>query len=187
MATMPRRSHGARLLPPVLFAVIVLCLVWTPGALAQSGRVPPWRATLPAPPAEARITVGQTPLTVQLAVTPAQQTLGLGYRNGLAQGAGMLFVFDVPQIQTFWMKGMRFCLDIVWVSSTQVVGAAESVCPDPPGIADADRPVQTSPAPVQYVLELPAGWLKQHGYGAGTPVDLSALPATPAAFAAPPL
>ena len=172
---------------PLLLVALAMCVIGAPVASAQFSRVPPWRATLPSPPTEARITVGQSPLTVQFAVTAAQQSLGLGYRNGLAPNTGMLFVFGAPQIQTFWMKGMRFCLDIVWVSSTRVVGAAQSVCPDPAGIADADRPVQTSPAPVQYVLEVPAGWLKQHGYGAGTPVNLSALPATPAAIAAPPL
>ena len=182
---MASKRRTARILPLLLVAALAMCFVAAPAASAQLSRVPPWRATLPSPPAEARITVGQSPLTVQLAISSAQQSLGLGYRNGLAENTGMLFVFDAPQIQTFWMKGMRFCLDIVWVSSTQVIGAAESVCPDPAGIADADRPVQTSPAPVQYVLEVPAGWLKQHGYGAGTPVNLSALPATPAAFALP--
>lgn len=184
---MASTRRTARILPLLLVAALAMCSIGAPVASAQFSRVPPWRSTLTSPPTEARITVGQSTLTVQLAVTTAQQSLGLGYRNGLAPNTGMLFVFDAPQIQTFWMKGMRFCLDIVWVSSTEVVGAAESVCPDPPGIADADRPVQTSPAPVQYVLEVPAGWLKQHGYGAGTPVNLSALPATPAAFALPPL
>lgn len=172
----------------LLLSIVLLALAWTPGAMAQSSRVPPWRVSLPAPPSDARITVGKTPLTVQLAVTSEVQSLGLGYRNGLSPGTGMLFVFNAPQIQTFWMKGMRFCLDIVWLTNEKVVGAAASVCPDPNGTNDADRPVYTSPSPVSFVLEVPAGWLNQHGYGSGTPVDLTSLPATPAASsAAPPL
>jgi uncharacterized protein len=180
------RATLIRTLPLLLF--VALCLAWAPGAVAQRERVPPWRASLPTPPDQARITVGTTPLTVQLAITASQQSLGLGYRNGLEADTGMLFVFDQPQIQTFWMKGMRFCLDIVWVTDGRIVGAAENTCPDPAGIADVDRPVQTSSAPVQYVLEVPGGWLKAHGYGAGTNVDLSAVPApaTPAVWSAAP-
>ncbi len=167
--------------PMIAVIVAVASLLWPASVGAQTGQVPPWRAALASPPSEATIAVGQTALQVQLAVTPDQQSLGLGYRNELAPGTGMLFVFNVPSMQTFWMKGMRFCLDIVWVSSMEVVAAAENACPDPAGTPDADRPIQTSPEPVQYVLEVPAGWLKSHGYGAGTPVNLAAVPATAAA------
>lgn len=180
---MARRARIARWLPPLLIVAAVVSLASVPGAVAQLERFPPWRVPLQAPPAEARIVVGTTPLDVQLAVTARQQSLGLGYRNGLAPDTGMLFVFIAPQIQTFWMKGMRFCLDMVWITDNRVVGAAENVCPDRPGIADADRPIQTSPVPVQYVLEVPGGWLAAHGYGPGAPVDLSQVPspATPVA------
>lgn len=175
------RSGPARRL--TLFLLIALTGMLLPATTAaQSELAPPWRTGLVAPPTEVSITVGSTPLKVQLALTPDQQTLGLGYRNGLAPGTGMLFVFDAPSVQTFWMKGMRFCLDIVWVTETELAGAAENVCPDPSGTPDADRPIETPSQPVQYVLEVPAGWLAAHGYGAGTPVNLSTLPAaTPVA------
>jgi uncharacterized membrane protein (UPF0127 family) len=71
------------------------------------------------------------------------------------------------------MKGMRFCLDIIWIEAGEINGAAESVCPDPEETADADRARFTTPEPVTYVLEVPAGWMQEHGYGPGTPVDLS--------------
>lgn len=183
---MSSRTWARHHLPALLLALVLMTTLWTTTTSAQTGRIPPWRISLPAPPIEEPITVGQSPLTVELALSPEQQSLGLGYRNGLVPGTGMLFVFDSPQVQTFWMKGMRFCLDIVWVTDGHIVGAAENACPDPEGIADADRPTYTSPEPVQYVLEIPGGWLQVHGYGAGTPVDLSAIPATPAAsFAVP--
>ena len=52
-----------------------------------------------------------------------------------------------------------------------VQGAAESVCPEPPGTAVADLPSYVSPVPVTYVLEVPAGWLAHYGLGVGTPVE----------------
>ena len=148
-----------------------------PAAAQRDPTVPPWHRPLPEGRQGADIVVGDTPLKVQLAITSAEQQLGLGYRNGLEPGTGMLFVSDGAQPRTFWMKGMRFCLDIVWIEDGQIVGAAESVCPDPPGTPDAERARYHSGQPVTYVLEVPAGWLAAHGYGSGTRVDLSRVPA----------
>jgi uncharacterized membrane protein (UPF0127 family) len=119
----------------------------------------------------AEITVGGVPLTVELAYLPADTSLGLGYREGLASGTGMLFLFEGPEPRTFWMRGMQFCIDIVWIENGLIQGAAESVCPEPAGTADADLPSYVSPVQVTYVLEVPAGWLDAHRLGAGTPVE----------------
>lgn len=159
-----------------MIGMVALAVGVTVVAGAQSQAIPPWRQTLSEPPEETHIRVGETELEVELAVTSEETTLGLGYRNGLAPGTGMLFVGDDAQSRSFWMKGMRFCLDIVWIEDGALVGAAERVCPDPPGTADADRASYVSPEPVTHVLEVPAGWLDEHGYGPGTPVDLSTLP-----------
>ncbi len=118
------------------------------------------------------MTVGADRLEAEIADTPALQGRGLGYRNGLEPGTAMLFVFDDVSVRTFWMKGMRFCLDIVWIDGGTIVGAAKAVCPIPDA-SDADLPRYASPVGVQYVLEVPAGWLATHGYGAGTSVEIS--------------
>ena len=119
----------------------------------------------------AEITVGGVPLTVELAYLPADTSLGLGYREGLAPGTGMLFLFEGPASRTFWMRGMQFCIDIIWIENGVIQGAAESVCPEPTGTADADLTPYVSPVPVTYVLEVPAGWLDAYGLGVGTPVE----------------
>jgi uncharacterized protein len=136
-----------------------------PGASTFARQVAP----LPLPTAE--ISVGGVPLTVELAYQPADTALGLGYREGLAAGTGMLFIFEGPAPRSFWMRGMQFCIDIIWIENRVIQGAAESVCPEPPGTADADLASYASPVPVTYVLEVPAGWLDAHGLGAGTPVE----------------
>jgi uncharacterized protein len=158
-----------------LLAVALATVVLTGGVLAQESAVrPPWQAAQVPDRQTATITVGTTPLNVELAITPAERERGLGYRAGLDPGTGMLFIDDSAKVQTFWMKGMRFCLDIVWIDGAQIVGAAQSVCPMPYGTPDNQLPIYSSPEPVQYVLEVPAGWLAANGYGSGTPVDLSA-------------
>ena len=125
----------------------------------------------PSPLQTAEISVGGVPLTVELAYLPPDTSLGLGYREGLAPGTGMLFLFEGPTPRTFWMRGMQFCIDIVWIENGVIQGAAESVCPEPAGTADEDFPSYVSPVPVTYVLEVPAGWLDTYGLGAGTPVE----------------
>ena len=154
--------------------MIMGCLVLMSGTLASAQReeVPPWRAPLPEARSTAEIVVGNTPLTVELARTTAESALGLGYRNGLEPGRGMLFIFPEPSELMFWMKGMRFCLDIIWVLDGEIIGAEENACPDPEGTLDSDRERFPSPTLANYVLEVPAGWLAEHGYGPGTRIQL---------------
>lgn len=160
-----------------LIGCIALLLLSQPLALAAQETLPPWRRDLPDGRTQATIIVGETTVQVDLAIDPEEQTLGLGYRNGLEEGTGMLFVGSAPRTRTFWMKGMRFCLDIIWIENGDIVGAAENVCPDPPGTPDPERETYSSVVPVSHVLEMPAGWMDAHGYGPGTPVDLGdALP-----------
>lgn len=172
-------SRSVRFRRPVKVAIL-LAFVSLLGAsslvAAQSTDVPPWRVTPEAPLAKVEIVVGDTSLTVELAQEDWQQQLGLGYRNGLEPGTGMLFPSDVARARTFWMKGMRFCLDIIWINDGEITGAAESACPDPPGTEDRNRATFASPGPVTAVLEVPAGWLQEHGYGAGTRVSIPGQP-----------
>jgi len=152
------------------FLIIFILAFHALGASAQQEVLPPWRAGFPEARKTTEITVGSTPVLVDLALTPAQQQLGLGYRNGLESGTGMFFVFPESSDRTFWMKGMRFCLDIIWIEGGEITGAAESVCPDPEGTLDAERQRFPSGQAVSNVLEVPAGWLASTGYGPGTPV-----------------
>lgn len=167
------RHGGQRPGQVTMTLALALGVVALIAVLLQQGPIrPPWRSQVP-PLATGTVTVGDVPVTVELAVAPAEQARGLGYRAGLEPGTGMLFVNDESSIRTFWMKGMRFCIDIVWIEGGQVVGAAESVCPAPPGTADAEQPRYRSPVPVRYVLEVPAGWLDANGLGVGSPVTIS--------------
>ncbi|MCA9832584.1 MAG: DUF192 domain-containing protein [Thermomicrobiales bacterium] len=159
-----------------VISILAALMICTPLAVAAEATLPPWRRDLPDGREQATIVVGETEVTVDLALTSSQQSLGLGYRNGLDEDHGMLFVFDNYRSRTFWMKGMRFCLDIIWIRDDVIVGAAESVCPDPDGTIDADRATFESVESVNYVLEMDAGWLDSHGYGPGTHVDFSQLP-----------
>ena len=94
--------------------------------------------------------------------TPLAQEKGLGGRSGLAADEGMLFVFPKDDLHAFWMKDMRFSIDIVWFDSDKkVIYVVKSVAPD-------TYPTAFGPQePSRYVLELPAGWADAHGVKKG--------------------
>ena len=103
------------------------------------------------------ITVGEQNLTVEIAKTARQQESGLSGRDSLKDDYGMLFVFDQPTIPSFWMKDMRFPIDIIWIGADgSIAGIEHDVQPD-------TYPKKFSPAsPIMRVLEVNAGWANRY-------------------------
>lgn len=158
----------------VLLAVLASALFTVPVV------VPPWRQEVPARERPTTVTIGGTEVVAELSDEPEERSIGLGDRDGLTPGTGMLFVFPEPTPETFWMYGMRFCLDIIWINDGVVTGAAESACPSPISTDVADLPRSPSPGQVQYVLEVPAGFMVAHGIDAGAEVSFEPEPPVPA-------
>jgi len=158
-----------------LWVAVLAFAALAPLVVAAQPIPPPWRDRLPSARPHTQITIEGASVDATLARTSNEQQLGLGYRDRLADGTGLLFIYADPSQRSFWMNGMRFCLDIIWIEGDQIVGAAESVCPVE-GASDVDLPRYRSPEPVRYVLEMPAGWMTENGFSAGTPVRIH-LPA----------
>ena len=79
-------------------------------------------------------TPNQQQIHVRIADDDRKRELGLSYFKELPADQGMLFLFDQPGVYPFWMKGMNFPLDIIWLkkapqNSFEVVFVAESVDP----------------------------------------------------------
>ena len=104
---------------------------------------------------------GQT-VRVTVADTETTRQKGLSGRAGLAPDEGMLFVFPEDGEHAFWMKDMRFSIDILWLSADgKVVYMALYVSPDT--YPQSFR----SDVPARYVLELPAGYAKEYTVSIG--------------------
>lgn len=122
------------------------------------------------------MTIGDTIFEAEVAHTPVLRSRGLSGRLGLTPQTGMLFVFESGTASSFWMKGMRFALDFVWISSgCEVAGVTTGVPPPEPGTADSDLPIYTSPAPAAYVFEVNAGEVATLGVEVGDPVRFSGI------------
>ena len=114
------------------------------------------------------VTIGGASFVVDVADTRATQQQGLSGRESLAEGTGMLFVFEEERHLSFWMKEMNFPLDMVWIdASCKVVDISSDVPIPEPGQTLADLPTYGPETPAMYVLEINAGASAAAGFGPG--------------------
>jgi uncharacterized membrane protein (UPF0127 family) len=110
-------------------------------------------------------------LSVEVVDTLAERGRGLSGREMLPENNGMLFVFDTPGRYGFWMYGMKFPLDIIWIDERlRVVYFVENAQPCV-NICETYEP----PEDALYVLEVNAGFVKKYGLKVGDVVELGGL------------
>jgi hypothetical protein len=107
-------------------------------------------------------------LTLELARSRAQQTLGLMERRRLAETAGMLFVYDSTQGKdaAFWMYRTRIPLDIAFIDSAGVIRAILAMVPCTATLIEG-CPSYPPNVPYRYALEMNAGFFTRHGIALG--------------------
>lgn len=108
------------------------------------------------------VRIGEARIIAELPTTDAEFETGLGGRTALAQDHGMLFSLGTPDYYEFWMKGMLFPIDIIWISGNKtVVDITPNLSPD-------SYPQTYAPKePAQYVLEVPAGYAAANNINVG--------------------
>ena len=104
--------------------------------------------------------IGTHEFRIEVASTWEAQERGLGYRPDLCGDCGMLFVFATPGRYGFWMKGMEFPLDILWIRDSRIVSIEKNLSAD-------DRRTLTPPSPADQVLEINAGLVDRYGISVG--------------------
>ena len=126
----------------------------------------------PAGQSGAVVSINDASVRTEIAADEASRQRGLSGRERLAADAGMLFLLpnDSP---AFWMKGMRFPLDIVWIKDGRVVDVTADV--PPPDGQSASLPTYSPGRPADRALEVNAGWAARHGVGRGDVVRVRGL------------
>jgi uncharacterized membrane protein (UPF0127 family) len=117
-------------------------------------------------PLEPSVIINGHKIVVELALSSSEKERGLGYRSNLAKDHGMIFIYDHKDIYPFWMKGMNFPLDYIWIDGNKVADLS------------IDVPVMTSNAitvikpmvPVDKILEVNAGTISKFGIKIGDQV-----------------
>jgi uncharacterized membrane protein (UPF0127 family) len=107
-----------------------------------------------------RIQAGMYQIDAQLAATPAQREIGLMFRSDMPQHEGMLFVFEQPSEQCFWMKNTILPLTAAFVADD---GTIVNLADMKPQSTDS----HCSAKPVRFVLEMNQGWFGKKAIQAG--------------------
>lgn len=119
-------------------------------------------------PLQAKVRIGSAIFSVDVAVTEAQKSKGLGGRESLADHQGMLFPYDHKEQYNFWMKDMRFSIDFIWIDGKTVADVTENVPPPQYG----QQPAIVKPrVEVDKVLEVSAGTVSRLGIRPGDSVE----------------
>ncbi len=101
----------------------------------------------------------------EVANTLEARTIGLSGRLKMSEEEAMLFVFDSPGYHSFWMKNMKFDIDIIWIYYDTIVYIEEKV--KHPQNQDSDLELYSSNSKANMVLEVIAGTSSKYGFSVG--------------------
>ncbi len=111
-----------------------------------------------------KLSAGMHQVDAQVAQSTEQRTIGLMHRREMPQHEGMLFIFEQPSVQCFWMKNTLLPLSAAFVSDD---GTIVNLVDMKPQTLDS----HCSLKPVRYVLEMNQGWFAKKGIKAGARLD----------------
>lgn len=106
------------------------------------------------------LTAGMHRIDAQLAITPDQRQIGLMWRKEMPTHEGMLFVFETPGVQCFWMRNTPLPLTAAFVADDgEIVNLAD--------MAPKNDKSHCSKKPVRFVLEMNQGWFAKRAIKPG--------------------
>ena len=108
-----------------------------------------------------KLSAGMHMIDAQVASAPDERATGLMHRKEMPQHEGMLFVFEQPSQQCFWMKNTLLPLAIAFVADDGRIVNVDEMAPQ-------TLESHCSTEPVRYVLEMNTGWFARKGIKAGT-------------------
>lgn len=139
--------------------------------------VPPTRSAPAASSRQPRVVLPDGfRLQLELAVTPEEVAQGLMFRPSLPEDQGMLFLFEVERVPSFWMKHTMIPLDLLFLDRAgAIVDLVENA-----------RPCAADPCPqyvpsraVSAVLEVGAGTVARHALKVGDTLAFKRVPGFP--------
>jgi uncharacterized membrane protein (UPF0127 family) len=107
------------------------------------------------------LSAGMHLIQAQVAATPDQRSVGLMFRREMPANEGMLFIFEQPSPQCFWMKNTLLPLTAAFVADD---GTIVNLADMKPQTTDS----HCSAKPVRFVLEMHQGWFDKRGIKAGS-------------------
>jgi uncharacterized membrane protein (UPF0127 family) len=123
-----------------------------------------------------KIQINNTDVYVEIARSQEERAEGLSGRETLAADQGMLFIFEEKDVtRAFWMKGMLFPLDFLWINDGEIIQIDENVQAPVPNTPDSELTLLTPFQPVDYVLEVNGGFAAKNNIQVGDEVNLEGI------------
>jgi uncharacterized membrane protein (UPF0127 family) len=111
-----------------------------------------------------RLNAGIHNIQAEVAQTPEQRTQGLMFRKVMGANEGMLFIFEQPSVQCFWMKNTLLPLSAAFIDDSGAVVNIADMKPE-------SEQSHCSTKPVRFVLEMNQGWFAKRGVGPGATIS----------------
>jgi uncharacterized protein len=119
------------------------------------------------------VTISGQSFKVTVATSQLEREIGLSKTKQLLQDQGMIFLFDKPDYYSFWMKNMKFPIDIIYIKSDTIVTIKENAQPPKSNI---ESPIIYTPTePANRVLEISAGLAEKYKFKKGDKVTYENL------------
>lgn len=99
-------------------------------------------------------------LSAEIADDDAERSLGLMHRKKIADGEGMLFVFESDRLLSFWMKNTLVPLSIAYIASDGRILELHDMTPLSLAPVESERSAR-------YALEVTQGWFERSGVVVG--------------------
>ena len=113
-----------------------------------------------AQPPVAQLNAGMHLIQAEVVSDPGTRAQGLMYRKSMAQNAGMLFIFDEPQVHCMWMKNTLIPLSVAFIDDSGTIINIENMAPQTEDTHCAKKPAR-------YALEMDRGWFASRGIKPG--------------------
>jgi len=157
---------------PIVLVAIFIAIV---GIFATKYSKPDLNSSQ-APHSQKTVEVSGNTINIEVANTEALREKGLSERDSLNENSGMLFVFPQKGIApSFWMKGMKFNIDIIWIGGNKVVDITKDATIPKEGAPDSSLSLYKPNSPIDYVLEVNANYSSSHNIKIGDEVKINGL------------
>jgi uncharacterized membrane protein (UPF0127 family) len=115
-------------------------------------------------------TINNHTFKLELAKTQQEKAIGLSKKDMLEENTGMLFLFDKPGNLSFWMKNMKFPIDIIFIKNYHIVTIHRNVMA--PKNPNDKLPTYSPKEPADTVLEVNAGLSEKYKFKEDDLVEL---------------
>lgn len=117
------------------------------------------------------LTINNKTFNIDIAKTDEQKAKGLSIYDKLPLNKGMIFTFGSSDYYTFWMKNMKFPIDIIYIKNNIIVDIFKNV-PNPKS-ENETLPIIRPKNDADTVFEINAGLSEKYNFKVGNTIKIN--------------